>query len=33
VLPGAALVGSPAQPRQEFFRQVAVSRGMARQRP
>jgi UDP-3-O-[3-hydroxymyristoyl] glucosamine N-acyltransferase len=29
---GAALVGSPAQPRQEFFRQVAVLRRMARQR-
>ena len=30
VAAGAALVGSPAQPRQEFFRQVAVLRRMAR---
>jgi UDP-3-O-[3-hydroxymyristoyl] glucosamine N-acyltransferase len=29
---GAALVGSPAQPRQEFFRQVAMLKRMARQR-
>jgi UDP-3-O-[3-hydroxymyristoyl] glucosamine N-acyltransferase len=29
---GAALVGSPAQPRQEFFRQVATLKRMARQR-
>jgi acetyltransferase-like isoleucine patch superfamily enzyme len=28
---GAALVGSPAQPRQEFFRQVATLKRMARQ--
>ena len=27
---GAALVGSPAQPRQEFFRQVAVLKRMTR---
>jgi UDP-3-O-[3-hydroxymyristoyl] glucosamine N-acyltransferase len=32
VAPGAALVGSPAQPRQEFFRQVAVLKRMARRR-
>ncbi|WP_043344820.1 UDP-3-O-(3-hydroxymyristoyl)glucosamine N-acyltransferase [Belnapia moabensis] len=30
---GVALVGSPAQPRQEFFRQVAVLKRMARPRP
>jgi UDP-3-O-[3-hydroxymyristoyl] glucosamine N-acyltransferase len=30
VVPGAALVGSPAQPRQEFFRQVAALKRMAR---
>ena len=30
VPPGAALVGSPAQPRQEFFRQVAALKRMAR---
>ena len=29
VPPGAALVGSPAQPRQEFFRQVATLKRMA----
>ena len=29
---GAALVGSPAQPRQEFFRQVALLKRLARQR-
>jgi UDP-3-O-[3-hydroxymyristoyl] glucosamine N-acyltransferase len=29
---GAEVVGSPAQPRREFFRQVAVLRRMARQR-
>jgi UDP-3-O-[3-hydroxymyristoyl] glucosamine N-acyltransferase len=27
---GAALVGSPAQPRQQFFRQVAVLKRMTR---
>jgi UDP-3-O-[3-hydroxymyristoyl] glucosamine N-acyltransferase len=32
VPPGAALVGSPARPRHEFFRQVAVLKRMARQR-
>jgi UDP-3-O-[3-hydroxymyristoyl] glucosamine N-acyltransferase len=32
VPPGAVLVGSPAQPRQEFFRQVAAVRRMARDR-
>jgi UDP-3-O-[3-hydroxymyristoyl] glucosamine N-acyltransferase len=32
VPPGAALVGSPAQPRQEFFRQAAVLKRMARRR-
>ena len=32
VPPGAALVGSPARPRQEFFRQVATLKRMARQR-
>jgi UDP-3-O-[3-hydroxymyristoyl] glucosamine N-acyltransferase len=32
VPPGAALVGSPAQPRHEFFRQVATLKRMARQR-
>ena len=32
VVPGAALVGSPAQPRQEFFRQVAAVKRMARDR-
>ena len=30
--PGAALVGSPARPRQEFFQQVATLKRMARQR-
>jgi UDP-3-O-[3-hydroxymyristoyl] glucosamine N-acyltransferase len=30
VPPGAALVGSPAQPRQEFFRQVATLKRMVR---
>ncbi len=30
--PNAALVGSPAQPRQEFFRQVATASLMIRQR-
>ena len=29
---GAALVGSPAQPRQEFFRQVAALKQMVRRR-
>ncbi len=29
VPPGAALVGSPARPRQEFFRQVATLKRMA----
>jgi UDP-3-O-[3-hydroxymyristoyl] glucosamine N-acyltransferase len=29
---GAVLVGSPAQPRQEFFRQVAILKRMARQK-
>lgn len=32
VPPGAILVGSPARPRQEFFRQVAILKRMARQR-
>ena len=32
VPPGAALVGSPAQPRQEFFRQVAALKRTARRR-
>ena len=32
VPPGAALVGSPARPRHEFFRQVAVLKRLARQR-
>jgi UDP-3-O-[3-hydroxymyristoyl] glucosamine N-acyltransferase len=32
VPPGAALVGSPAQPRHEFFRQIATLKRMARQR-
>jgi UDP-3-O-[3-hydroxymyristoyl] glucosamine N-acyltransferase len=32
VPPGAALVGSPARPRHEFFRQVAILKRMARQR-
>ena len=32
VPPGAALVGSPARPRHEFFRQVATLKRMARQR-
>jgi UDP-3-O-[3-hydroxymyristoyl] glucosamine N-acyltransferase len=32
VPPGTALVGSPAQPRQEFFRQVAALKRMARRR-
>jgi UDP-3-O-[3-hydroxymyristoyl] glucosamine N-acyltransferase len=29
---GATLVGSPAQPRQEVFRQIAALKRMARQR-
>ena len=32
VAPGAVLLGSPAQPRSEFFRQVATLRRMARRR-
>jgi UDP-3-O-[3-hydroxymyristoyl] glucosamine N-acyltransferase len=32
VPPGAALVGSPAQPRQEFFRQVAALKRLVRRR-
>ena len=32
VTSGAALVGSPAQPRHEFFRQVAVLRRLTRLR-
>jgi UDP-3-O-[3-hydroxymyristoyl] glucosamine N-acyltransferase len=33
VPPGAALVGSPAQPRREFFRQVAVLKRLTHHRP
>ncbi len=33
VSPGVALSGSPAQPRQEFFRQVAVLKRMVLPRP
>jgi UDP-3-O-[3-hydroxymyristoyl] glucosamine N-acyltransferase len=32
VPPGSKLVGSPAQPRQEFFRQVAILKWLARKR-